>query len=1263
MIRRVYVEKKAGCNIKSQQLLSDLKEHLNIEHLDDLRILQRYDVDHISDQAYKEALHTIFSEPQVDVIYEEQVSLKPNEIIFGIEYLPGQYDQRADSCEQAINILSSKEKATVKAALMITLTGNMTLSEVAKIKRYIINPVDSRESSLEKPTTLEIIHDIPQDVKVIDGFIGLDEQAVELLWKELRLAMTIKDLKHTQQYFKEVEKRNPTITEIRVLDTYWSDHCRHTTFLTAIKDVTIEEGKYNKPVKATYQQYLEDREVVYGHRLDEKDICLMDMALMAMKKMRKEGKLLDLEVSDEINACSIIVPVDVGGSEEEWLVMFKNETHNHPTEIEPFGGAATCLGGAIRDPLSGRSYVYQAMRVTGAADPTVPIEETLPGKLSQRKIVTDSAHGYSSYGNQIGLATGKVQEIYHPNYVAKRLEIGAVIAATPRKHVRRETSDPGDIIVLLGGQTGRDGCGGATGSSKEHTTDSIETCGAEVQKGNPPTERKIQRLFRDEKVATLIKKCNDFGAGGVSVAIGELADGLIIDLDQVPKKYAGLDGTELAISESQERMAVVLDPKDVAQFIAYADAENLEAQVVAVVTLEKRLIMKWRNQEIVNVDRGFLDTNGANVDTDVEVKSPNEKSYFTERNEIVIDDIKSKWLENLADLNVCSPKGLVAMFDSSIGAGSVLMPYGGKHQLSPTEAMVAKIPLEKGDTTTGTIMSHGFNPYLSSWSPYHGAVYSIIDSVAKVVATGGDYSKIRFTFQEYFKRLNDEPSRWGQPFSALLGAYYAQDQLGLPSIGGKDSMSGTFHDIDVPPTLVSFAVDVVDIRDVISPEFKGAGHDVVMVPLLRDDSELPDFKRLKKNYAAIHQLIKDKKIISAHTVNYGGIAEAVSKMTFGNFIGIVIKDRLDEKMLFQPEYGGLVLELEADVDVDGAFKGIEYDLIGKTALKPIIGYRDMLLSVGTALKAWKGTLEDVFNTKVDKTEFTEDLGTDVVSVIEQTYAANQVYVCKNRIAKPTVFMPTFPGTNCEYDSKKAFEMAGASVDIEIFRNLNPSHIEESINAFVKHINKSQIIMFPGGFSAGDEPEGSGKFIATIFRNKQIREAVRKLLNERDGLILGICNGFQALVKLGLVPYGDIVEAASDAPTLTYNTIGRHISCMVDTKIISNKSPWLQRVSVGDIHTIPVSHGEGRFMIDEKTAKHLYENGQVATAYVNPSKITTMDIRYNPNGSTYAIEGITSPDGRVFGKMGHSERIGKNVAKNIIGQQDQQIFKSGVNYWR
>ncbi len=1151
--------------------------------------------------------------------------------------------------------MNNDAKPVVAVAKIVVLSGELTDEDIAKVKKYCINPVDSREAMLGKPSTLELELDIPGEVEAVDGFIELDKDGVVALWQELGLAMTDRDLLHTQKYFKEVEKRNPTITEIRALDTYWSDHCRHTTFLTRLENITFEDNKCNEPVKNAYEQYLKDREMVYAERADEKPICMMDIALMAMKKMRKTGHLDDLEVSEEINACSIIVPVEIDGETEEWLVMFKNETHNHPTEIEPFGGAATCLGGAIRDPLSGRSYVYQAMRVTGAADPRLPIAETMEGKLPQRKIVTESAHGYSSYGNQIGLATGLVREIYHPNYVAKRMEIGAVIAAAPRENVIRETSDPGDYIILLGGRTGRDGCGGATGSSKEHTADSIHTCGAEVQKGNPPTERKIQRLFRNKKVSQMIKKCNDFGAGGVSVAIGELADGLIIELDKVPKKYDGLDGTELAISESQERMAVVVDPKDADAFIKEVEAENLEAVHVATVTEEKRLIMNWNGRAIVNIRRDFLDTNGASVEMDAHVLAPDTDTYFDREAKEVADlESEGKYMDlfkrSLGDLNACSQRGLIERFDSSIGAGSVYMPFGGKSQNTPMEAMVAKIPVLEGETSTGTVMSHGYNPYLSSWSPYHGSVYAVIDSIAKVVATGGKYDSIRFTFQEYFKRLGKDTSRWGEPLSALLGAYYIQDALNLPSIGGKDSMSGTFHDIDVPPTLVSFAVNVVDVNKTVSNEFKQAGSDVIVVKLPVDSQNLPDIEALKANYTWIHDEIQKGTILSAVSVPQFGIAEAVAKMSFGNSLGFDFED-LDAVDVFASSYGSIILELGESVNA--------YDLpetavkIGKTTMDRAIRYRETVIDLELALEWWEEPLEDIFPTRTEET----------CDTIDKLTAADTIYVTKNKIAKPAVFVPVFPGTNCEYDTRIAFEKAGADVNEAVFRNLTPDMAEESVKDFVEGIRKSQMIMIPGGFSAGDEPDGSGKFIATVFRNPAITEAVMELLNDRDGLMLGICNGFQALIKLGLVPYGEIRNLNQDAPTLTYNTIGRHISRMATTKIMSDKSPWLSGVTAGDIHHIPVSHGEGRFVASEAMIKELFDKGQVVTTYVDAMGQPSMDVFDNPNGSMYAIEGIMSADGRVLGKMGHSERIGNNVARNIYGNQDQKLFESGVKYFK
>ena len=1143
------------------------------------------------------------------------------------------------------------------------IEGDITEEEFEAIKNHCINPVDSRETGLQKPETLVTEFKDPEDVKIFDGFRDMDEAPLKELYSSLNLAMTFKDFLHIQNYFKNEEKRDPSMTEIRVLDTYWSDHCRHTTFSTELTQVKFDEGDYKTPIVDTYNRYLSDREVLYKGR-DDKFVCLMDLALMAMKKLKSEGKLQDQEESDEINACSIVVPVDVNGKEEEWLINFKNETHNHPTEIEPFGGAATCLGGAIRDPLSGRTYVYQAMRVTGAADPTVSVKETLKGKLPQKKLVRGAAHGYSSYGNQIGLATGYVKEIYHPNYVAKRMEIGAVMGAAPRRAVIRENSDPGDIIILLGGRTGRDGIGGATGSSKVHTEASIEVCGAEVQKGNAPTERKIQRMFRREEVSYIIKKCNDFGAGGVSVAIGELAPGLQIDLDKVPKKYAGLDGTEIAISESQERMAVVVAPEDVEKFLGFANEENLEAVPVAVVTKEPRLVLSWRGKEVVNISRAFLDTNGAHQETTVEVEIPNkEGNLFEERPDVA--DVREKWLSTLADLNVCSQKGLVEMFDSSIGAGSVLMPYGGKNQLTETQAMVAKVPVQNGTTNTVTMMSYGFDPYLSSWSPYHGAAYAVTESVARIVAAGGDYKKIRFTFQEYFRRMTEDPKRWSQPFAALLGAYAAQMGFGLPSIGGKDSMSGTFNDIDVPPTLVSFAVDVAKLQDVITPELKKAGNKLVWLRAPKDQYDLPDYTGIMEQYEKLHNDMQAGKVVSAYALDRHGIAAAVSKMAFGNAMGVKIEHNLDPRDFFAPGFGDLVLEVPAE---KVGQLSITYTVIGEVTDNGKFSYGNAELTVDEAYKAWTGTLEKVFKT----TSGEENDGPVAMAVKtadpEATYEngiynTKNIYVCKHKVAKPRVFIPVFPGTNCEYDSTKAFERAGAEVDVKVFKNLSAEDIRDSVEIFEKSIDQAQMIMFPGGFSAGDEPDGSAKFFATAFQNAKIKEAVMKLLNERDGLALGICNGFQALIKLGLVPYGEICGQKEDSPTLTYNTIGRHISKMVYTKVVSNKSPWLQKATLGGVYCNPASHGEGRFVANDEWLAKLLANGQVATQYVNPNGELDQSEESNINGSTYNIEGITSPDGRVLGKMAHSERRDNGVAINIYGQQDIQIFESGVEYFK
>ena len=1251
-VKRVFVEKKKPFAVNAKELLEEIGGYLGIKTITDVRVLIRYDIENLSEETYKKALTTVFSEPPVDDVYEGTFPAGNDDFVFSVEYLPGQFDQRADSAEQCVKFFNENETPVIKTAVTYVLTGTVTDEEKNRIKEHCINPVDSRQAAEDIPETLVTEFKTPADVLYFDGFKDMPEDKLKELYDSLGLAMTFKDFKFIQEHFASVEKRDPSMTEIRVLDTYWSDHCRHTTFATELTDVKFKDGFYKAPMEATYNKYLSDRAEIYKDRKD-KFVCLMDLALMGAKKLKAEGKLADQEESDEINACSIVVPVEIDGKTEEWLVNFKNETHNHPTEIEPFGGAATCLGGAIRDPLSGRTYVYQAMRITGAADPTVPVSETIHGKLPQRKLVTGAAHGYSSYGNQIGLATGYVKEIYHPDYVAKRMEIGAVIAAAPRSAVKRENSDPGDIIILLGGRTGRDGCGGATGSSKVHTEKSIEDCGAEVQKGNAPTERKMQRLFRRPEVTKLIKKCNDFGAGGVSVAIGELAAGLRVDLDKVPKKYAGLDGTEIAISESQERMAVVVDPKDVDTFLGYANEENLEAIPVAVVTEDPRLVLVWRGKEIVNISRAFLDTNGAHQETTVEVEIPNkEGNLFEERPDVA--DVKAKWMETLADLNVCSQKGLVEMFDGSIGAGSVFMPYGGKYQLTETQSMVAKVPVQNGKTDTVTMMSYGFDPYLSSWSPYHGAAYAVTESVARIVATGGDYKKIRFTFQEYFRRMTEDPKRWSQPFAALLGAYAAQMGFGLPSIGGKDSMSGTFNDIDVPPTLVSFAVDVAKIQDVITPELKKAGNKLVWLRAPKDQYDLPDYAGIMDQYEKLHKDMQDGKVVSAYALDRHGIAAAVAKMAFGNGMGVKIEHNLDPRDFFAPGFGDIILEVP---DGKVGELSITYTVIGEVTADGNFSYGNTVITVDEAENAWKGTLEKVFKTVSSEND------KEAADRDEKLYRADSIYVCKNKVAKPRVFIPVFPGTNCEYDSTRAFERAGAEVDVKVFKNLTAEDIHDSVELFEKAIDQAQIIMFPGGFSAGDEPDGSAKFFATAFQNAKIKEAVMKLINERDGLALGICNGFQALIKLGLVPYGEICGQKADSPTLTFNTIGRHISKMVYTKVVSNKSPWLQKAQLGGVYCNPASHGEGRFVANEEWLQKLFANGQVATQYVTPDGQLSVDEEWNVNGSYMNIEGITSPDGRILGKMAHSERRGDGVAINIYGEQDIKIFESGVEYFR
>ena len=1273
-VRRIYVEKKPEYSIKAKELFSELKNYLNIS-VGEMRVLVRYDIENLSDETYKKALGTVFSEPPLDTVYEETFAHRAEDFCFTVEYLPGQFDQRADSAEQCVKLLNDSEEPIIKSATtyVITPLAQQALTEAQRqaIIKHCVNPVDSRVTDEPKPETLEDHFDEPADVIVFDGFASKNlEDAKDLsdfkeLYDSLGLAMTFADFKHIQRYFRDEEHRDPTMTEIRVLDTYWSDHCRHTTFATELKEVHFDEGTYKPLIEGAFRQYLADHKEQYAGRTD-KFVCLMDIGTLAAKRLKKAGILDDQEPSDEINACSIVVPVVIDGNKEEWLINFKNETHNHPTEIEPFGGAATCLGGFIRDPLSGRTYVYQAMRVTGAADPTKPLDETLPGKLPQRKIVTTAAHGYSSYGNQIGLATGLVNEVYHPNYVAKRMEIGAVIAAAPRRAVKRLTSDPGDVIILLGGRTGRDGIGGATGASKSHTTKSLTTCGAEVQKGNAPTERKIQRLFRREEVSSIIKKCNDFGAGGVSVAIGELADGLQINLDKVPKKYAGLDGTELAISESQERMAVVVDPKDVDLMLRYADEENLEATVVATVTKEPRMVISWRGKEIVNLSRRFIDTNGAHQETTVSVKMPGKACSSDISGTANSSNLKELWLNTLSDLNVCSQKGLVEMFDSSIGARSVFMPYGGRYQLSPTQVMAATLPLLDGHCDLVTFMSYGLDPYLMSWSPFHGAAWNIVNSVAKIAAAGGDASRVRLTFQEYFKKLGNDPYRWGEPFAALLGAYHAQMGLKLPAIGGKDSMSGTFNDIDVPPTLCSFAVGTGDVHHVVSTELKSRDGRLMLLDVREDEYDMPVYDDVQTQYAALRKAIIEGQVLSSYVVGFGGLIEAVSKMAFGNKKGVrLMPESCDRNSLTAKHYGNIVVEVASNVTADRLpFRCAE---IGRVIDEPAFYYGAERIGLEEALAAWQRTLEGVFPTRSNAP----------ATAIQPTKTTHfeAIYQCKHKVAKPRVFIPAFPGTNCEYDSARAFHRAGAESEVIVFRNQNGQQIRESVDAYVKAIRNSQIVMLPGGFSAGDEPEGSAKFITSVFRNPRIAEAVMELLQKRDGLMLGICNGFQALVKLGLVPYGEIRPQAEDAPTLTFNTIGRHQSKMAYTRVTSNLSPWLRQADLGGVYSIPISHGEGRFVAPQQWLDRLFANGQVATQYCDLQGTPTMDEEYNMNGSYMAIEGITSPDGRVFGKMGHSERrtewsalnvrcqaTDAQIGTGILKGDDQRIFESGVAYF-
>ena len=1253
-VRRIFVEKIAGMDVAAKAVASDLKNNLGIAGLKNVRLLNRYDVEGISKEEYEAAKYLVFSEPNVDNVTDEEFVCPEGCKLFAVEYLPGQYDQRADSAAQCIQILTQKERPEVRAAQVYVLEGDISEADLEAIKKYSINPVESREASLEKPDTLKLKLDIPEKVDTLTGFITLSDDEIKKMRSDMGLAMSAEDLLFCRNYFKDTEKRDPTITEIRVIDTYWSDHCRHTTFLTKLNNITFAKGPENELVEKAFKEYLAARENVYAERAQTRDITLMDAGTIATKYLKKNGKIKDLDESEEINACSIKIKVDVDGEEQDWLLMFKNETHNHPTEIEPFGGAATCLGGAIRDPLSGRSYVYQAMRVTGSADPTVPVSQTIKGKLSQRKITTGAAAGYSSYGNQIGLATGQVREIYHKGYMAKRMEIGAVIAAAPADNVVRERPDAGDVVILLGGRTGRDGIGGATGSSKEHTVESVTTCGSEVQKGNPPTERKLQRLFRNPKASKMIKRCNDFGAGGVCVAIGELAPALDIDLDKVPKKYEGLDGTELAISESQERMAVVVRADDADKFIALANTENLEAVKVADITDTGRLKMYWNGNTIVDVAREFLDTNGVKQNADVTVdvtKFRPEKEHVCKCD--ASKSIKENWLNHLGKLNICSQKGLEERFDSTIGNNTVVMPYAGKYQFTPSDGMAAKIAVEKGDTTTGSIMTYGFDPYMMEDNPYVGAMYSVVSSLAKLTAMGGDYKKSYLTFQEYFERLGTDPYKWGIPFAALLGAFRAQVEMGTSAIGGKDSMSGTFEQIHVPPTLVSFAVAAEKIDNMRSQEFKKPGNKVVLYTMPKDENGIPDYADIREMYSYIHELIVSGKVISAKAVGFGGIAESISYMCFGNKFGFKFEysPELEDYNLFEKGYGSIVLELNDNVNLSELDSRLLF--LGVVTDSPVVTYGDSEISVEDMLSVWRKTLDNVFPEKSAST-------TDNVNI--PLYEEKARKVSSVKIAKPRVFIPVFPGTNCEYDTIKAFEKEGAIATPFIFKNLSASDIEESVAEMKKLIDNAQIIMIPGGFSGGDEPDGSGKFIATAFRNPLIKEAVDNLLNKRDGLMLGICNGFQALIKLGLVPYGEIRALSKDSPTLTFNTIGRHISRYVYTRVVSNKSPWLMNSKPGEVHAVPISHGEGRFVADPAVLEALIKNNQIATQYVDAQGNPSNDSEWNPNGSICAIEGITSPDGRILGKMAHSERYGNLIGANIPGNKNQQIFASGVEYF-
>ena len=1249
-VRRIFVEKKPAYAVKAGELREELESYLGIDTVENVRVLIRYDIENLSEETYGKALVTIFSEPPVDEVYEEEFPKNPGDLVFSVEYLPGQFDQRADSAEQCVKLLKEDEEPVIRSATTYVITAVLTPEQEKAIKGFCINPVDSREAGEDKPSTLVAEFEVPEDIKNFEGFAAAPEAELKALYDTLNLAMTFKDFLHIQRYFRDEERRDPTVTEIRVLDTYWSDHCRHTTFSTELKNVRFTDGDYRKPIEDTYNRYLADREAIYKGR-DDKYVCLMDLALMAMKKLKSEGKLEDMEISDEINACSIVVPVEIDGVTEEWLVNFKNETHNHPTEIEPFGGAATCLGGAIRDPLSGRTYVYQAMRVTGAADPTRPLSETLKGKLPQRKIVNGAAQGYSSYGNQIGLSTGYVKEIYHPGYVAKRMEIGAVMGAAPRKDVIRENSDPGDIIILLGGRTGRDGIGGATGSSKVHTTASIEVCGAEVQKGNAPTERKIQRMFRRPEVSRIIKKCNDFGAGGVSVATGEIADGLDIDLNTVPKKYEGLDGTELAISESQERMAVAIAAEDVDEFLGYAREENLEATVIATVTEEKTLKMTWNGDVIVSLSREFLNSNGAPKHMDVHVESgagytsPWMSGSLAERMHTLVTDI-----------NVASNKGLSERFDSTIGAATVLMPFGGRRQLTPNMAMVAKFPVF-GETTTASAMAWGFNPYISERNQFTGAYLSVVESLSKLVAAGFEHEKAYLSFQEYFGKLKDDPARWGKPVASVLGALMAQADLGVGAIGGKDSMSGSFEDLDVPPTLISFAVAVGDMRHATSPEFKKAGHRIVRIaPRYLDDGLTPDKDGLLAAMTMVEYLVDFHDAVAVSTPGYGATAEALFKMTLGNGIGVRLDPSIAIDDLFTPAYGSFLVELDDYAELPKVTNLVEVGQIGVTCEDYVFEACGETLNLNDLQDAWEGGIESVFPYRSK-----DDAAKAPVETVSFEAAKKTVYTGAP-VAKPHVIIPVFPGNNCEYDSAAAFERAGADVTTLVINNLTPAAVAESTQALVDEIRRSQIVMIPGGFSGGDEPDGSAKFITAFFRAPAVTEAVRDLLKNRDGLMLGVCNGFQALIKLGLVPFGDIVPMTAECPTLTFNTIGRHQSRLVRTRVASNLSPWLAKTAVGDVHTVAISHGEGRFVASDEVLAQLKANGQIATQYVDESGVPSMDLGANPNGSLLAIEGITSPDGRVFGKMGHSERSGNGLYVNVPGNKYQPIFEAGVEYF-